>query len=312
MAHHHGNSHNKGKIFLFVILLNGLFVAIEFSYGVIANSTALIADAGHNVSDVLGLFLAWLAVILSRKQPSKKYTYGLRSTSILAALANTMLLLVACGAIAWEAAHRFSQPPAIAGQTVSMVAAAGIFINGVSALLLMKGSKGDLNVRGAYLHMLADAAVSLAVVITGLVMFYSQWYLIDPVMSLVIVLVILYGTWGLLRDSLGLALNAVPKHIDALAIHEYLCHLEGVTGVHDLHIWGLSTTESALTVHLVMPNGHPGDAFMDEIVHSLEDRFEVHHSTLQIELGTTDHACSLTESKSVDHSHHHHHDHHHH
>jgi cobalt-zinc-cadmium efflux system protein len=307
MEHHHGHSHNKGKIFLFVILLNGLFVAIEFSYGIIANSTALIADAGHNVSDMLGLFLAWLAVILSRKQPNKKYTYGLRSTSILAALANTMLLLVACGAIAWEAAHRFSQPPAIAGQTVSLVAAAGIFINGISALLLMKGSKGDLNVRGAYLHMLADAAVSLAVVITGLVMFYSQWYLIDPVMSLVIVLVILYGAWGLLRDSLRLALNAVPKHIDAIAIHEYLCQLEGVIGIHDLHIWGLSTTESALTVHLVMPNGHPGDAFMDEIVHTLEDRFEVHHSTLQIDLSTTSHACSLTGKNHLEHGHYHHH-----
>jgi cobalt-zinc-cadmium efflux system protein len=309
MSHQHHSHHlNQGRIFLFTIILNGLFVGVEFSYGVIANSTALIADAGHNVSDVLGLFLAWFAVILSRKQPSKRYTYGLRSTSILAALANTMLLILACGAIAWEAVHRFSQPPAIAGQTVSIVAAAGIFINGLSALLLMNGSKRDLNIRGAYLHMVADTAVSLAVVITGIVMYYSQWYLIDPIMSLVIVLVILYGVWGLLRDSLHLALNAVPRHIDAPAINDYLCQLEGVTGIHDLHVWGLSTTESALTVHLVMPNGHPGDAFMDDIVRTLEECFEVHHSTLQIDLSTTNHSCSLTELKHHhDYSHHHHH-----
>jgi cobalt-zinc-cadmium efflux system protein len=310
--HHHAHSSNQGRIFLLTILLNALFVGVEFFYGLISNSTALIADAGHNVSDVLGLFLAWFAVILSRKQPSKRYTYGLRSTSILAALANTMLLLVACGAIGWEAIHRVSQPPIIAGQTVSIVAAVGIFINGLSAILLMKGSKGDLNIRGAYLHMVADTAVSLAVVITGLVIFYTQWYLIDPIMSLIIVLVILVGAWGLLRDSLRLALNAVPRHIDASAINDYLCQLEGVSDIHDLHIWGLSTTENALTVHLVMPNGHPGDDFMDEITHTLEERYEVHHSTLQIELGTTNHTCSLTEAKhSHDHSHHHGHDHHH-
>lgn len=310
--HHHAHSSNQGRIFLFAILLNGIFVGVEFFYGLIANSTALIADAGHNVSDVLGLFLAWFAVVLSRKQPSKRYTYGLRSTSILAALANTMLLLVACGAIGWEAIHRVSQPPVIAGQTVSIVAAVGIFINGLSAILLMKGSKGDLNIHGAYLHMVADTAVSLAVVVSGLVMFYSQWYLIDPIMSLIIVLVILVGAWGLLRDSLRLALNAVPRHIDASAINDYLCQLEGVSDIHDLHIWGLSTTENALTVHLVMPNGHPGDDFMDEITHTLEERYEVHHSTLQIELGTTNHTCSLTEVKHIhDHSHHHGHDHHH-
>lgn len=310
--HHHGNSQTKGRIFLITVLLNSLFVAVEFVFGIIANSTALIADAGHNISDVLGLLLAWFAVIISRSQPSKRYTYGLRSTSILAALANTMLLLVACGAISWEAVQRFSQPPVIAGQTVSIVAAAGIFINGLSAILLMKGSREDLNVRGAYLHMVADTAVSLAVVITGLVMIYTQWYLIDPAMSVVIVLVILFGAWGLLRDSLRLALNAVPKHIDASVVSDYLSNLEGVTGIHDLHIWGLSTTESALTVHLVMPNGHPGDAFMDEIVHTLEKRYQVHHSTLQIELGTINHTCSLTEIKHRDHSHHHHHDHSHH
>lgn len=305
--HHGGHRHpapnNYGRTFGITIVLNMLFVVVEFTYGFLANSTALIADAGHNVSDVLGLLLAFGAVVLARRQPSKRYTYGLRSTSILAALANAMLLLLACGAIAWEAAHRFAQPPAIAGLTVSIVAAIGIVINGLSALLLMKGSKGDLNIRGAYLHMVADTAVSLAVVLAGVTMLYTGWYWLDPVISLVIVLVIVIGTWGLLRDSLQLALSAVPAQIDAPAIDAYLSGLEGVTDIHDLHIWGLSTTENALTVHLVMPGGHPGDAFMDDIVLTLKERYAVHHSTLQIELGTTDHACSLTVSKPVQHPH---------
>ena len=303
--HHHATPNNQGRTFAITIVLNMAFVLIEFAYGFLTNSTALIADAGHNTSDVLGLLLAWGAVILARKQPSKRFTYGLRSTSILAALANAMLLLVACGAIGWEAVHRFSQPPAIPGLTISTVAAVGIAINGLSALLLMKGSKGDLNIRGAYLHMLADTAVSLAVVIAGITMLYTGWYWLDPAISLVIVLVILIGTWGLLRESLQLALSAVPAHIDAPAIDAYLCQLEGVTDIHDLHIWGLSTTENALTVHLVMPNGHPGDAFMDDIVLTLKDRYAVHHSTLQIELGTTDHTCSLTVTKPVQQHHHH-------
>jgi len=252
---------------------------------------------------VLGLMLAWGAVILTRKAPSKRYTYGLRSTSIMAAVANAMLLLVACGAIAMEAIDRFSQPPAVAGLTVSIVAAVGIVINGLSAWLLMRGSKEDLNIRGAYLHMAADAAVSLAVVIAGVAMFYTGWFMIDPIISLVIVIVIVVGTWSLLRDSMQLALSAVPANIDALAIDAYLRQLAGVTEIHDLHIWGLSTTESALTVHLVMPNGHPGDNFMDEIVQTLEERFFVHHSTLQIEQGTTNHSCSLSATRQLRHHH---------
>ncbi len=292
--HHHVAPNKQGRIFVFVIILNMVFVVIEFSYGYIANSTALAADAGHNVSDVLSLLLAWSAIILTRKQPSQRYTYGLRSTSILAALANAMLLLVASGGIAWEAIHRFSQPPAVDSLTVSIVAAVGIFVNGLSAWLFMKSSKKDLNIRGAYLHMAADTAVSLAVVIAGVAIFYTGWYWLDPVISLVIVIVILIGTWGLLLDSLKLALNAVPEGIDVPAIHEYLNQLSGVTDIHDLHIWGLSTTETALTVHLVMPEGHPGDAFMDDIVHTLNEHYSVHHSTLQIEQGTTNHSCSLT------------------
>ena len=301
--HHHASPNSQGRVFFMTIVLNMTFVIIEFAYGFITNSTALIADAGHNISDVLGLMLAWGAIILTRKAPSKRYTYGLRSTSIMAAVANAMLLLVACGAIAMEAIDRFSQPPAVAGLTVSIVAAVGIVINGMSAWLLMRGSKEDLNIRGAYLHMAADTAVSLAVVIAGVAMFYTGWYMIDPIISLVIVIVIVIGTWSLLRDSLQLALSAVPANIDALAIDAYLRQLAGVTEIHDLHIWGLSTTESALTVHLVMPDGHPGDIFMDEIAETLEERFFIHHSTLQIEQGTTNHACSLSATKNLRHQH---------
>lgn len=306
-GHHHGTlnnqGNNQGRTFVFAILLNLAFVVIEFAYGFIANSTALMADAGHNASDVLGLLLAWGAVILSRKQPSQRYTYGLRSTSILAALANAALLLVACGAIALEASQRFSQPPMVASLTVSTVAAIGIVINGLSAWLLRKGSKGDLNVRGAYLHMLADTAVSLAVVIAGLAMFHSGWYWLDPAISLAIVVVIVIGTWGLLRDSLRLVLSAVPEQINAPAIDMYLRQLDGVTDIHDLHIWGLSTTETALTAHLVMPCGCPGDAFMDDVAQALKERYSIHHSTLQIEQGTTNHACSLVAPESPQHRH---------
>lgn len=252
------------------------------------------ADAGHNLSDVLGLILAWTATILARKTPSERYTYGLRSSSILAALANATFLLVACGAIAWEAALRITQPPQVAGFMVSAVAVVGIAINGISAWLFMRGSKDDLNIRGAYLHMAADAAVSLGVAIAGVAIVFTGWYWLDPAISLIIVAVIVLGTWSLLRESIQLALHAVPTNIDTEKVEKYLRKLSGVTDIHDLHIWGLSTTESALTVHLVIPNGYPGDAFMDEITHELNERFNIHHCTLQIEQGTTDHNCVLS------------------
>ena len=294
--HHHGDPASQGRAFLIAIGLNSAFVAVEFGYGFIANSTALMADAGHNLSDVLGLMLALAANRLARRTPSERYTYGLRSTSILAALGNAALLLLACGAIGWEALQRFVAPPAVAGATVMAVAAVGIVVNGLSALLFMRGSAGDLNVRGAYLHMLADAAVSVGVVVTGLLIRNTGWYWLDPATSLVIVAVIVVGTWGLLRESLQLALNAVPSQIDVAAVAAYLRGLPGVTGIHDLHIWGLSTTESALTVHLVMPDGYPGDAAIDSITSTLGQRYAVHHSTLQVEQGTTRHACSLVSS----------------
>lgn len=293
--HHHGDPHKQGRTFLIAIILNLAFVAVEFSYGFIANSTALLADAGHNLSDVLGLALAWGAYVLGRRAPSERFTYGLRSSTILAALANAMLLFVACGAIAWEAIGRFQHPEGVAGATVSVVAAIGIVINGFSAWLFMRGSKEDINVRGAYLHMAADAAISLGVVVAGLIILYSGAQWIDPLISLVIVLVILWGTWGLLRESVGLAMAAVPASVDLAGVQQYLRQLPGVVDVHDLHVWGMSTTESALTVHLVVPSGHPGDEWMDEVVMTLRHHHGVHHATLQIEYGTTAHACALHE-----------------
>jgi cobalt-zinc-cadmium efflux system protein len=292
-GHHHAPPENYSRAFLIAIALNSIYVAVEFAYGFIANSTALMADAGHNLSDVLGLLLALGAMILGRKTPGGRFTYGLRSTSILAALVNTMFLMVVCGAIAWEALHRFWQPPVVAGMTVTLVAGIGILINGLSAWLFARGSKGDLNIRGAYLHMLADALVSLGVVVAGIAMMYTGWYWLDPVLSLVIVIVIVFGTWSLLRESLRLALSAIPEHIDAAAVELYLRQCAGVSEIHDLHIWGMSTTETALTVHLVMPDGYPGDAYMDEITRDLRERFSIQHSTLQVELGTTSHACAL-------------------
>lgn len=298
-GHNHTAPTNFGQAFIIAIALNTTYVVVEFGYGIVANSTALMADAGHNLSDVLGLILAWGAAILSKKAPSDRYTYGLRSTSILAALANAMFLLVACGAIAWEAIQRFSNPPVVAGLTVTIVAAIGILINGISAWLFVKGSKGDLNIRGAYMHLMADAVVSLGVVISGIIMIFTGWNWLDPTVSLVVTAVIVMGTWGLLRDSVQLALSAVPAHIDVSEVDAFLRQCAGVTDIHDLHIWGMSTTESALTVHLVMPNGYPSDAALEEIVHALEDKFSIHHSTIQVEQGTTNHSCSLTTTKTA-------------
>jgi cobalt-zinc-cadmium efflux system protein len=295
---HHGDPDSHARAFVVAIGLNAAFVLVEFGYGFVANSTALMADAGHNLSDVLGLALTFGATLLARRSPSARFTYGLRSTSILAAMANAMLLLVACGAIGWEAMQRFSQPPAVASATVMAVAAIGIVVNGFSAWRFVKGSQDDLNIRGAYLHMAADAAVSLGVVLAGLVMLVTGWYWLDPALSLFIVAVILYGTWGLLRGSVHLALDAVPPHIEVADVAGYLLGLPGVTEVHDLHIWGMSTTERALTVHLVMPGGYPRDAVVDGIALTLRESFSVQHSTLQIEYGTARHACSLDRSQA--------------
>jgi len=283
----------NGRAFALAIGLNLAFVIIEFTYGFIAHSTALMADAGHNLSDVLGLVLAWGAAMLAKSVPNSRYTYGLRGSSILAALGNGLLLMVACGAIAWEAVQRIAEPAPVAGATVSIVAAIGVLVNGFSAWLFLAGSKGDLNIRGAYLHMAADAALSLGVVISGLVIMFSGWTWIDPAVSLVIVVVIVLGTWSLLRESVQLSMAAVPPGVDANKVRAFIVTQPGVADVHDLHIWALSTTENALTAHVVMPGGYPGDAAIDAMVAGLCAQFSLHHCTLQVEEGTTHHHCTL-------------------
>jgi len=291
--HHHGDPTSHGRAFAIAIILNSIFVVVEFAYGFIAHSTALMADAGHNLSDVLGLGLAWGAAILAQRKPDSRYTYGLRSTSMLAALFNAMLLMLACGAIAWEAVQQLLHPSPVAGATVSVVAAIGIAVNGISAWLFMAGSKDDLNIRAAYLHLAADAATSLGVLLAGLAVIYTGWNWLDPAASIVIVAMIMLGTWALLRDSLRMMLAAVPDNVDAPKVEQFLRGSAGVSGVHDLHIWSMSTTETALTAHLVMPAGYPGDLAIDAIGTQLRERFSIQHSTLQVELGTTEHACAL-------------------
>ncbi|QJE00454.1 cation transporter [Massilia forsythiae] len=308
--HHHADPADAGRAFALAIGLNIAFVAVEFVYGFIANSTALMADAGHNLSDVLGLGLAWGAALLTRRAPTRRFTYGLRGSSIVAALLNALLLMVACGAIAWEAVLRFAHPEPVAGSTVSIVALVGVAINGFSAWLFMSGSKDDINVRGAYQHMAADAALSLGVVVSGLVVMYTGWSWLDPAVSLVIVVIIVAATWSLLKESVQMALAGVPAGVDAPAVKAFLAAQPGVTEVHDLHIWGMSTTETALTAHLVMPGGYPGDAEIDAIVAALRADFSIHHCTLQVEQGTTKHgACALHGGEQHGHDHDHDHDH---
>jgi len=304
-GHHHHGDPGHGRAFAIAITLNALFVGIEFFYGFLANSTALMADAGHNLSDVLGLMLAWGAAILARREPSGRYTYGLRSSSILAALFNGMLLMAATGAIAWGAVQQLLAPHPVQGMTVSVVAGIGIAVNGISAWLFMKGSKDDLNIRGAYLHLAADAAISLGVLVSGLAVMYSGWSWIDPAVSLVIVVLIMKSTWSLLREALDMTLGAVPGNIDADEVEAFLRQRPGVSGVHDLHIWSMSTTDVALTCHLVMPGGYPGDAEIDEIARLLKEQFSIQHTTLQTEQGTTRHECSLhPNGEGHDHGHH--------
>lgn len=286
--HAHGHSHapaSFGRAFAIGITLNLLFVMVEAFYGFASGSTALLADAGHNLSDVLGLVVAWTAWLLSQRKPTARYTYGLRGSSILAALLNALLLMVACGAILLEAAQRFADPAPVAGRTVMIVAGIGIVVNLGTALLFARGGKGDINIRGAFLHMAADAAVSAGVVIAGLATLKTGAHWIDPATSLLIVGVIVWSTWGLLRESLAMALAAVPNRIDPAEVTRALAAVPGVARVHHLHIWPTSTTEAAMTAHLVMPGGHPGDSFLRETAGMLNDRFAIDHATLQIERG---------------------------
>jgi cobalt-zinc-cadmium efflux system protein len=296
--HDHSAPSSKGRAFAIGVALNLGFVVVEVIYGVLSHSLALLADAGHNFSDVIALLFAWGAYALASRPPTPRLTYGLRGATILAALANAMLLLVAVGGIIWESLHRLSTPVAVEGRVVIGVALVGVVINTASALLFLRGHE-DLNVRGAYLHMAADAAVSLGVVGAGVVMIYTGWLWLDPVMSLAIAAVILIGTWGLLRDSVRLALHAVPAGVDPLAVRQHLAGLAGVADVHDLHIWGMSTTETALTAHLVMPAGHPGDDFIASVAEEIEVKFRINHSTLQVETATGARPCALAPDHVV-------------
>jgi len=273
------------------VVLNLIFVAIEGGFGFVSNSVALIADAGHNLSDVLGLVCAWTAMLLGRRPPGTKFTYGLGRSSVLAALVNAVLLLLACGAIAWEAALRLGSAPPVAGATVMGVAASGIVINGLSAWLLHAGSHGDLNRRSAFIHMLGDAAVSVGVLLSGAIILYTGWSRLDPIVSLLIVAAILVSTWGLLRDSLHLTLDGVPASVNSSAVMSFLARQRGVTDVHDLHIWALSTTSVALTAHLVVPDRLAEDALLNSVTPDLKRRFHIHHATLQIERDRCEHAC---------------------
>jgi len=263
-----------GRAFAIGIALNLAFVVLEIAFGIFANSLALLSDAGHNFSDVVSLLFAWGAATLAKRLPSPRFTYGLRGTTILATLGNAMLLLVAMGGIIWE----------------SITA---------TAVLFMRGRKHDLNIRGAYLHMASDAMVSVGVALAGIAMLYTGWLWLDPVVSLAIAAIILVGTWGLLRESVQLALHAVPAGVDPLVVRAHLGALPGVQEVHDLHIWGMSTTETALTAHLVMPGGHPGDDFLATACHELEHHFRICHATLQIETATGSHPCALAPDHVV-------------
>ena len=304
---HAGHSHvgghvhapaSFGRAFAIGISLNVAYVIAEVVYGVGAHSLALLADAGHNVGDVLGLVAAWLAAWLGKRAPAGAYTYGLRGSSILAALGNAVVLLLVTGGIAWEAIQRLFTPEPVAGATIMVVAALGVVVNGVTAWLFMSGRREDLNIRGAFLHMASDALVSAGTVLAGGLILWTGWHWIDPAISLVISVVIVAGTWGLLRDSARLALAAVPPGIDQPAVEAYLRGLPGVQSVHDLHIWGMSTTETALTAHLVRP-GSLDDALLHHAAQELRKRFSIGHATFQLEAGDPAHPCPLASEQVV-------------
>lgn len=294
-----GHSHapdDFGWAFAIGASLNTGFVIAELIFGYAANSLALISDAVHNLSDVFALLLAWGAAWLAGRQPTQRHTYGYRRASILAALFNAGLLLVAVGGIVVEAVDRLYSPAPVAGWTVVVVAALGVAVNGFTALLFMRGRHGDLNIRGAYLHMVADAGVSLGVVVAALIIMLTGWLWLDPAISLVIAVVMFWSGWGLARDSVNLALDGVPRGIELVEVRDYLAGLEGVAEVHDLHVWAMSTSETALTAHLVRPGG-TDDAFLHRVCEELAHRFNIHHPTLQIELSAG--VCKLAPAERV-------------
>lgn len=290
-SHHHGPA-AFSRAFAIGIALNIGFVAIEAVYGWRVGSLALLADAGHNLSDVAGLVLAWVAALAAGRLPDHRHTYGWQRASILAAFANAVLLLVAMGSLLWEAGQRLQAPHPTDGITIMVIAAIGVLVNGATAALFMAGSKSDMNIRGAFLHMAADALVSLGVVAAGALYLWTGWAWLDPVTSMAIALVIIAGTWSLFRQSLHLLFDGVPENIVLAEVDAMLRALPGVNDVHDLHVWAMSTTDIALTAHLVMPGGHPGDAFLEGIAHQLHQQFHITHPTIQIELDGLDHGCA--------------------
>ena len=294
--HHHHAAPDYSRAFAVGVALNIIFVVIEVVYGVIADSLALITDAGHNLSDVLGLLLAWGATYLAKKKPSRRRTYGYSRATILASMFSGLLLLAAIAVISWEAINRFFTPSEPVGQTIMIVAGIGVVINSVTAWFFVSGKDHDLNIRGAYLHMAADALVSLGVVISGFVIwkFGLKWF--DPLSSLLIAAVIFWSTWGLLRDSLNLAIDAVPRDIDPEAIRKWLSDQPGVEGLHDLHIWPISTTQTALTAHLLMPEPPADDEFLHDLAMQLQEMFKISHATFQIERGDGDHPCMQSKT----------------
>jgi cobalt-zinc-cadmium efflux system protein len=301
-GHHHHHHHVTGgsdRAYLIAIALNLGFVIVEAAYGFMSGSLALLADAGHNLSDVAGLGIAWMGTALARRGPTQRYTYGLRSSSILAAFGNSLLLVGAAAILGWHAIERIMHPAPVIGTTMMVVAAIGIVINLGSAWLFHESRHNDLNARGAYLHMAADAAVSLGVVVAGAIVWATGATWVDPIASLAIVAVIVAGTWGLLRDSFALALQAVPAAIDPVAVRELLVKQPGVIAVHDLHIWAMGTNTVALTAHLVHPAGHPGDAFLARVSKELHERFGIDHATVQIEVGDPAHPCDLAPDHVV-------------
>lgn len=299
---HHGHSHapaSYNRAFALGVLLNIAFVIIEFSYGLAADSLALIADAGHNLSDVFSLLLAWGAAFMAGRAVSDQRTYGYRKATIIAALLSAFVLLLALGGVAWEAIERFANPQPIEGMTMIVVAAIGVVINALTALLFFKGQKDDLNIRGAFLHMAADAAVSVGVVIAGLLILWGNWLWIDPAISLVIVAVVFISTWGLLRDSLNYAMDGVPSHIKTDEVRQYLLSLSSVQCVHDLHIWPLSTTTIALSVHLEVNEDKINNQLLSEIQHHCHEHFGIQHATIQVENMLLDNHCNLNAQKAT-------------
>jgi cobalt-zinc-cadmium efflux system protein len=299
-GHHHHGPANYNLAFTIGMTLNLGFVIVEVIYGIMAHSVALLADGGHNLSDVLGLALAWGASILTRRQPTPRRTYGWRRTSILTAFFNAMFLLTVTGGIAWEAIQRLFYPDTtVQAETLIWVATIGIAINTGTALMFLAGRKNDINIRAAFMHMAADAMVSAGVVVAGIVILFTRWFWLDPAFSLIVSALIVFSTWDLLQESFHLAIDGVPKGIDERAVKHYLTEQSGVMEVHDLHIWGMSTTESALTVHLKMPSGHPGDAFLVKLCQDLHHLFGIDHPTIQVELGDCAEDCLFSPDHRV-------------